>query len=295
MKSIIKINLVVLLAVVFMVNKVNAQVQAQQDTAITIILDSLRSVYIYADTGKALNRVDKSGRKQGLWEKKYPNGNIRYRGYFRDDKPTGVFKYFYEDNDSLRILAMYSDNGRIAHVHEYYPSGALAGIGKYVDEKKDSVWKIYDQYQRLEEKDQYVKGKKNGKSIMFYPDGNVLQSKTWRNDIENGKWRQFYPNGDIKLEETYVNGKIEGPATFYNPGGKVTISGNYHNDVKDGKWIYFNDSGHPIDSVIFSNGRPLDKSKFMFTPAQLDSMKQKNMQYEQQMQQRNQDNYDYGN
>lgn len=297
MKNILKIGLIAFLAVVFINNKAQAQ-EVKQDTSFTIILDSLRSVYIYADTGKALNRVDKMGRKQGLWEKKYSNGNIRYKGYFRDDKPTGVFKYFYEDNDSLRILAMYSDNGSVAHVHEYYSSGVLASTGKYVNEKKDSVWKIYDDLQRLEEKDQYKNGKKNGKCMTFYANGNVLESKTWHNDVENGKWRQFFDNGDLKLEGTYVNGKLEGPATFYLPGGNVTISGTYHNDVKDGKWIYYNDAGHPIDTVVFHDGKPLPqyRSKFIFTQSQLDSMKQRNLQYEQrQPKQVGEDEDDYGN
>jgi antitoxin component YwqK of YwqJK toxin-antitoxin module len=280
MKNIIKISFIALFAFLFTGKQAMAQTQ-RPDTSTVIFLDTLRIVYIHADTGKALNRVDKLGHKQGLWEQKYANGNVRYRGHFKDDKPTGVFKYFYEADDSLRILSIYSDNGRVARVHEYYSSGVMASEGKYVDQKKDSVWKIFDYLQNLRQKDQYVNGKREGKSITFFPDGNVLESKTYHNDLENGKWQQFFDNGELKLEGNYVDGKIEGPVTYYNAEGKKEISGAYKNDVKEGRWIYYDDNGNPKDSMSFHNGRPADPRKFILTPAQLDSMKSK---YEQENQ-----------
>ncbi len=261
-------------------NRAYAQTQPA-DSTILIALDTLRIVYIYADTGKAMNRLDKFGRKQGLWEQKFLNGKIRYKGHFFDDKPIGVFKYFYEDNDSLRILAMYSDNGKVSRVHEYYSTGVMASTGKYIDQQKDSIWKVYDDLQNLRAKDQYVKGKKEGKSLLFYPDGNVLESKMWHNDLENGKWQQFFEDGTIKMEAIYVNGKLEGPASFYNDAGKVEISGNYRNDVKDGKWIYYNDDSHAKDSIIYKNGRVLNPRTFILTQHQLDSMRRSHEEEEQ--------------
>lgn len=269
---------------VLMCQKAQGQLKiTAADTTFTIVLDSMRAVYIYADTGKAINRVDAAGRKQGLWEQKYSNGNIRYRGHFKDDKPYGVFKYYYEANDSLRILAIYSDNGRVARVHEYYSSGAMAGAGKFVDEKKDSVWKTYDELQELRLKEQYANGKKEGKSMMFFPLGGVVESKTWHNDLENGKWQQFYDNGDLKMEATYVDGKLQGPSKYYFPGGIQAISGSYVNDMKEGEWVYYDENGNPKDSLIFKNGNPADKSKMIRTQHQLDSLKQK---YETEDQQR---------
>src|SRR6201993_3238128 len=138
MKNIVKISFIALFAFLFGGKQAMAQSQ-RPDTSTVIFLDTLRIVYIHADTGKALNRVDKLGHKQGLWEQKYANGKVRYRGHFKDDKPTGVFKYFYEADDSLRILSIYSDNGRVARVHEYFFSGGLAGGGCDIVQKKGKV------------------------------------------------------------------------------------------------------------------------------------------------------------
>jgi antitoxin component YwqK of YwqJK toxin-antitoxin module len=281
MKKLISFKLSLCLIVLLALTGYRASAQTQpQDTTILIALDTLRIVYIYADTGKALNRLDKFGHKQGLWEQKWPNGKIRYKGHFKDDKPVGVFKYFY-DNDSLRILSVYAENGKVARVHEYYFTGVKASEGKYVDQQKDSVWKTYDDRQSLRSKDQYDKGKKEGKSVMFYPDGNVLETKMWHNDKENGKWQQFFEDGTLKMEGNFVDGKMEGPASFYNDEGKLEIKGSYHNDVKDGKWIYFNDNGVAKDSLVYKNGRVLEPRKFILTQHQLDSMKNANQQEEQ--------------
>src|SRR6185312_9538897 len=247
-----KIALCALLFGALLSQKAQTQLKiTTQDTTFTIVLDSMRAVYIYADTGKAVNRTDKMGRKQGLWEQKYANGNIRYRGHFKDDKPYGVFKYYYEENDSLRILAIYSDNGKVARVHEYYTSGAMAGAGKFVDQKKDSVWKTFDELQNLRAKEQYVNGKKEGKSMQFYVEGGVLESKTFHNDVENGKWQQYYDNGDMKTDATYKNGKMDGPAKYYIPGNIVVITGSYVNDMKEGTWFYYDDNGTLKDSIHF--------------------------------------------
>ena len=38
------------------------------------------------------NQTDQNKLKQGFWKKSYPNGKVAYRGFFKDDKPRGVFK-----------------------------------------------------------------------------------------------------------------------------------------------------------------------------------------------------------
>ena len=49
---------------------------------------------------------------------------------------------------------------------------------------------------QLLRKDQFKKGKKNGKSVTFYPyDGNTLEIKNWKNDTAEGPFQQFYDEG----------------------------------------------------------------------------------------------------
>ena len=178
-----KIKGVIIIALLLLVmGDVRAQEQPH-DTLPVFMADSINAVYIYADTGKALNRIDQEGRKQGLWKKNYPDGNLRYKGHFMDDKPTGVFKNYYDESDSIQSIRVFSDSGQVAYAHLFYSTGALWAEGKYVNEKKDSIWKFYDDVQRLVLKNQYKNGKRDGKSVIFYPDGNTLQVKSWQKNL----------------------------------------------------------------------------------------------------------------
>jgi antitoxin component YwqK of YwqJK toxin-antitoxin module len=250
-----------------------AYAQVKPDTLPAFMADSIKTVYIYADTGTALNRIDQKGRKQGLWEKKYPDGHLRYRGHFTNNNPRGVFKNYYDEGDSLESLRVYSDDGKSAYAHLFYTTGALQAEGKYVNEKRDSIWKFYNDLQRLIQKDQYKNGRRNGKSVKFYPeDGNVLEVKNWVNDSEQGPFQQYYDEGGIMVEGAYVHGKMEGLFYIYDIDGKVAIKGNYVNDRHEGNWVYFHE-GKPNDTLIYRRGNCLNCYKFNPSQKQEDSLK----------------------
>ena len=126
-----------------------AYAQVKNDTLPAYMADSITSVYIYADTGRALNRLDHEGRKQGLWEKKYADGSLRYIGHFWDNEPTGIFKYYYDQGDSLEGLYKYSGDGKVAYAQIFSINGALKAEGKFINQKEDSIWKFYDDMQAI--------------------------------------------------------------------------------------------------------------------------------------------------
>lgn len=64
-----------------------------------------------------INQMDAKGEKQGYWIKKYPDGQILYEGSFRNNKPVGEFKRYYEDG-SLKSVLMYSDK-KMKHLRKY--------------------------------------------------------------------------------------------------------------------------------------------------------------------------------
>lgn len=246
--------------------------QVKTDTLPAFLADSINTVYIYADTGTALNRIDKQGRKQGLWEKKYTDGHLRYRGHFLDDKPYGVFKNYYDEGDSLEGIRIFSNDGRIAYAKEFYTTGALWGEGKYVDQKKDSIWKFYDDLQRLRVKAQYINGKREGKSVHFYADGNVLEVKNWKNDSADGPFQQYYDEGGLMEEGTYIRGQLQDTLSIYDMDGKIVVKGRYFNDMHEGSWVNYYD-GAPKDTLIYHLGRCINCDKYNITPRQADSLR----------------------
>lgn len=263
-----------------MAGKTYAQVQ---DSVPLIMADSLKAVYIYADTGTAINHTDAKGRKQGLWEKKYPDGKLRYRGHFYNNNPVGVFKYWY-DNDSVESITAYSEKGKVARATIFYENGGIFSMGKFVNHEKDSIWVYYDETLKLYKKEQYILGKKEGKSVTFYGNGNVEETKNWHNGLENGPWQQFYEDGQLKLESGYVDGKRTGPIKVYKAGNADTpvVTGNYENDLRNGPWLYLNSATGAMDTIVYKNDRP-SNHKYQMTEHKLDSMRIKNQGVQQKL------------
>lgn len=195
-------------------------------------------------TETEINKTDQQGRKQGHWIKKYPDKSIMYDGVFKDDHPVGEFRRYYENN-TLKSLLIYNDNGTEAIACIYHPNGYISSKGKYVNQMKEGKWQFFslsiNGYIICEE--HYSGNLKNGPSIKFYPDSTVAEKLTYINDIKQGEWIQYYPNGAICLKSNYLNGKINGRFEFWFENGQIEFSGQYKNDVRDGLWYIYNNDG----------------------------------------------------
>jgi antitoxin component YwqK of YwqJK toxin-antitoxin module len=58
------------------------------------------------------------------------------------------------------------------------------------------------------------------KEEVFFSNGKLEWTGTYKNSLENGLWIFYWDNGKVKTEETYVNGKEHGTSTQYDRDGK---------------------------------------------------------------------------
>jgi antitoxin component YwqK of YwqJK toxin-antitoxin module len=208
-----------------------------------------------ANTGDTIfNQTDKQGLKQGYWKGYFENKKLRYTGYFKDNKPAGTFKRYYPDG-GIRAVMIYNPTGTRAFTTLYYQNGTKAAEGVYAGTQKDSVWNYYSYYEKkLNGKEKFVNGKKEGISVIYYSSGKKSQELEYKNDIKHGVWRQFYENGSLKILTAYNNGKRTGNFVVNYPDGKPEWKGKYVNDVKEGKWINYNPDGSVYSEIEFENG-----------------------------------------
>ena len=104
------------------------------------------------------NTIDAAGKKQGYWKKKDDKeGKLIYEGLFKDDKPQGVFKYYYPF-DSVKAIMDFKLDGKYSYAKLFHPTGKIIAKGKYIGEAKDSVWVYYDEKGVMVSKDIYVNG-----------------------------------------------------------------------------------------------------------------------------------------
>ena len=103
---------------------------------------------------QGLNKTDAQGRKQGAWQKTDAEGKLKYKGQFKDNIPYGKFEYYYPSGKT-RAISEFSQNGKVTRTEVYYEGGLLNAKGKYVSEKRDSIWKFYNDSGQLLRSENY--------------------------------------------------------------------------------------------------------------------------------------------
>ncbi len=205
--------------------------------------------------GQVKNQTDAQGRKQGYWEAVDRNGHLVYAGYFKNDKPVGEMKR-YHPQGGIRVIMIYDNQSVHVRARFFYTNGKLAATGNYVNTKKDSIWTYYSDYdQKITYRQEYKSGIRIGKSISYYPEGQIAEENQWTNDQKNGAWVQYFENGQVKLKGSFKNDEREGNFYAYYPDGKKETEGNYKNGFPDGKWVHYKENGQIASSIEYKDGQ----------------------------------------
>ena len=217
--------------------------------SVALVLSALVLVPCLLD---AQNVTDKNGLKQGKWSKNYPNGKIKYKGEFKDDKEVGTFSY-YGQNGTLTQTIEYSQEGKVGQAKIFYPNGKLMSEGKYVEKKKDGLWVYYDEKGRKIREENLVNGKKEGKETNWDRNGGINMTSEYKNGVKNGEeWKTYYADGYSIVN--YVSGKRNGEFTHYFASKKPFYQGEYVDDKEVGEWRYMNENGDLVKVQKWENG-----------------------------------------
>ncbi len=213
---------------------------------------------VFAQT-RAENKTDAQGRKQGYWEKVDPKtGKIVYKGTFKDNKPQGLFTYYYPETDSVHSKTDFRQDGKIAYVQLFHlVSGKIQAKGKYVNEEKDSTWNFYDERGNIISTEGYKAGKKDGPSKIFFPEGKVSEEKVYKNGKLNGPFKMYYDEKLVKAEGAYVNDNYDGLCAWYYPNGILASKGLYDKGTKKGFWIFKEKDGKVKSKEVWVDGKQL--------------------------------------
>jgi antitoxin component YwqK of YwqJK toxin-antitoxin module len=227
-----------------------------------IAIASLLAIFanVYCQNNSDIDKTDQQGRKQGQWVKKDADGNVLYEGTFKDGHPVGEFKRYYSDKTLLSLL-IYSIDGKTADATMYYPNSFIASKGKYVEKKKEGVWKFYSSSVNgyLLNEESYNGNLRNGLSIKYFPDSTVAEKINYLNDKKEGEWLQYYPKAKLFLKSNYKGDLLNGKFEVWYKNGKSLLSGFYKNNLREGKWDFYNEDGSLKYELNYVNGMTNDK------------------------------------
>jgi antitoxin component YwqK of YwqJK toxin-antitoxin module len=226
-----------------------------------ILLFAGKGCLILAQSDTLFNQVDTKGMKQGYWKKYYPGGNLMYQGFFRDGKPAGELRRYYESG-ALKVVMVFTGNDdRCRSVH-YYENGKPAARGNYVGTVKDSTWEYFSFYdQSVRSRETYRAGKKDGFAFHYYPDGTASERTEWKDDMKNGSWERYYANKSVMTKGVYREDKLNGPFYVFSEEGRLSVQGSFQDNLRNDRWVFYKKDGSVDVEVIYSNGKPVGEEK----------------------------------
>jgi antitoxin component YwqK of YwqJK toxin-antitoxin module len=214
----------------------------------------------------AQNQIDAKGKKQGYWQKTFPNSKaVDYIGQFKDDQPIGTFIYYFPSGKKKAQITYISSN--TTYTIMYHENEVMLAQGKFVNKLKDSTWNYYTITGSLNSIENYKLGVLHGEKIVYYSKINeagkiqIAQKMNYNEGKLNGTQYDYFDNGVIWRQNTYVNGIKTGTWLTYNPYGKIILKDNYEKDYKNG-WCYaYDDDGIETSKVYYKLGERLTEEQ----------------------------------
>ena len=228
-----------------MIKKIVCRNRAVPDSAITFnegikieygAVDSLRNkIGIWSEyhnsgefRGKGLYANDK---RIGDWIFYYPNEKVEQRGkYDKKGRAQGEWKWFYE-NGSLLREEIYLDNLRNGIMIEYTEDGKIITKGEYIDDMQEGIW--FYETPEYKEIGKYVNDKPDSLWKRFYmPKEKLRFEGRFLNGDEDGKHTWFWENGKKMTEGSYTGGMKQNDWKFFDEAAFNYLTIFYENNVE---------------------------------------------------------------
>jgi hypothetical protein len=158
-----------------------------------------------------------------------------------------------EVQDRSGISELYVTNWyHVKHDGVYYFPNEEEGI------TATSLCIFKDEYGQYDSKGSLKKGKKNGKWIHWWSNGQKWVEANWKDGKKDGAWTAWERNGSIDYEENWKDNKMEGKWTWWHQNGQIKLEGSYKNDKANGIWTWWSKDGSKLQEGTFLNGESED-------------------------------------
>ena len=193
-------------------------------------------------------RYDKKGRAQVDWKWYYENGAVLRQEVYIDNLRNGTMTEFTEDGKVL-TKGEYEDD--MKEGLWIYETPEYKEIGKYVNDKPDSLWKrYYMPKEKLRFEGRFLNGDEDGKHTWYFQDGRIMTDGNYIGGMKQGEWKFYYDNGFNYLTITYENDietKFQG----------IKVTPTYEESLRDYSSIY----NKKADKTILDKDKKVDSKK----------------------------------
>jgi antitoxin component YwqK of YwqJK toxin-antitoxin module len=168
---------------------------------------------------------------------------------------------YYIHASSLQMDGYFTDSTcktRSGPFFYYYANKRLENKGRYLNGKKEGLWKSFYSNGMMQDSTVYAGGKPIGISLGWYRSGLPADSANWNAD-GSGLKVEWFENGNPASGGRYAGGfKQQGKWQYFHDNGKISAIEVYDRGVLKSK-NYFDEQGGPIADTT-------DKSKAAVFP-----------------------------
>lgn len=205
----------------------------------------------------------KGGKRNGTFERFFPNGKPWYVNHYLNDIRDGSYRAYNIDG-SLRTEGEYVNDSRNGIWKRYNWIGKINEVTLYVNGNEDSLYTEYYSFGKPYQVGEYIDGTLEGVTRFLAPDGTpvvekryvdnqLMEVRTTEKNGQMGPWKPFspkmslvgyYPNGAKAYEENYEAGTLSGAKRIYFSNGKLCGEYYYVNGESDGPFAEYYPNGN---------------------------------------------------
>ncbi len=179
----------------------------------------------------------KEGERYGELKRFFPNGTVRFAGFYRGDEMHGPQRFYYESGQIASESWYYKGTlqGKMRH---YYPTGVLFGVKKFKD------------------------GQKEGAHLYFYPNKSLRLIEHYKKGQLHGVSRYFSKEGWVLRETHYSEGKREGGHLVYDQEARLIEEASFKADLPASTHRFFASNGQLLEETHYHDSDRFDKRIF---------------------------------
>jgi antitoxin component YwqK of YwqJK toxin-antitoxin module len=137
-------------------------------------------------------------------------GKVKEQGDYLNGKKHGAWTVFHH-NGFVKSITSYIDGKKQGSHLELSDRGQLEIKAHYFDDQLHGEYVRY-KFTRIKEEKFYRNGKLDGKYVMFYTNGKILEESNYTDGLRDGIARWYDEDGNITIQYLYEMGeRIENP------------------------------------------------------------------------------------